>query len=302
MRIYTSRSDAEIERVVYGELAGVHLHALEEDVGISVAHPRRERRESFKLDVTGKNAEKLIENAFAVHNHWGALPSIVDFIEGAAKTIARHGEAWYEIALDTAERRFRVLSVIPGTLRVTRLGAIQILRSDIPRRHLDAYFIPRNVLRCFLPPQISPRRWRKMVLQLSELEHAQLKGMELPLRGGCPTYGLSEHARSVSNGILAATNPIQYPPRNYDYNQGVSPALYGYRWALFQSYCTRLRSAIVAEINSILQTVGTRLDFTATVYSRENVASAEQWQHDAMRIRDSADPDGVVRELLQRQP
>lgn len=298
MKPYTARTNADIARVTYGRNLGVHVHALEEDLGHTVAQPRRKREDAFILSVTGKDAEKAIEQGFAMHRSWGAEAAISEFIEGAARTVGGHGEAWYELALDTSERRFRVIAAIPDTIKLVPFGAVQILRSDTSNKRFDIHRIPRHVLHNISPPAISPRRWRAMVRDVARLERAQYRGLETSL-ARATTYLSAEHIRAVNEGILRITSIIQYPPRNFGYDEGVSPALAGYRWALFNAFCAKLRGSIVREVNAILSIAGSSLGFTAVL--SDTSTSAEQWEQDSLRIADSDDPDSVIRQVMERE-
>lgn len=300
MKIYTARTDAEVAKIVYERNQGVHVHALVEDIGYTVTYPRRRRHDAFTLRFSGKDVDKTIERGFAVHHYWGAGSAITEFIEGAARTIAGHGQAWYELALDVPERRFRVIAVIPDTLRVLPFNAVQVLRSDRPGKRFDLHRIPRRVLRNISPPVISPLRWRSMVATVERLENAQLIGMDSSLTSKNTAYVPGEHMRAVNEGILKATQPIQYMPRNFGYDEGVSPALAGYRWALFNGFCARLRERIVSEVNAILSIAGSCLGFTAAV-SLDDSTPVEQWEIDATRIRESDDPNSVVQEIRDRE-
>lgn len=300
MKIYTRRSSAEMNRVHEATNRGIHAHALAEDFSRTVAHPRLDTRSAFNLSLSGDHADERIGRGFEMQGRSGALEALVDYIEGLSSTIATHGAAWSEIAIDKSSNRFRVVPVLPDTLRQTPFGVFQVLLSDSPPPvHLIAR-IPRKVLWRATAPGMSPRSWRRMVSRVAALESAQAEAFTFTINDAADVpYRANEHSLEVAEQILIATNPIQYLPRNYGEDENVSQTLAAYRWAKFSAYCARARMALAQELNGVLRVVGTALGFEA-VLSLDRILSGRDWDEAAAAILTSDNPNEIVANLRKR--
>jgi hypothetical protein len=290
----------ELENVRKREPPGVHVYCLSEDLRIQVIQRFRSSREWLRLDILSsqlQEAQDIIEAGFARQHRWGPVEAIREHLERIVSDISFYGVSWHELSINCDERSFRVITLLPGTIRATPFGVWQTIAQDDGTKRSAK--IPRRVLRCVSSGIMSPRRWASMILQLSATELATMPSwMPENIATGNIPYPPAEHRRSADEEFLVITNLLQYPPRNFGYKQGVSPVLASYRTLRFRAFCSRLRDRLVEEVNHVLSQVGASIGFSATARVVGTV-SAETYEQAAGELLEGVDHELIVRRIRE---